>query len=273
MRDWNSPAEIERDEVYLTTILYVCGGCAIWEYITQLPFEWDVVRRVRRYRWTIWVYSSCRISMVLGFILLIGAANGWSSQRCTASYVAAQALSYASLGLASLLIVLRIVAVWERHMAIVIVSYAIWLIGVVLNVRDLSLLRASFSAIPRTCEPYNTSRFLPNSIGIIGSDVSLLALVLVGILRKREAPKFGVVRLLYHQGVVWLAAAVIVETPVLIFCILNLNAPLTLLFQPVELVTLGICAGRMYRGLMSYTPDHGSNDIPLRDVTPVRPWS
>lgn len=60
-------------------------------------------------------------------------------------------------------------------------------------------LRASYSATYRTCTPFNTDKFLPNSIGILGSDLTLLALMLLGIVRHREAPKFGVVRLLYRQ--------------------------------------------------------------------------
>ena len=28
-----------------------------WEYVTTLDFEWSVIRRHQRYRWTIWVHD------------------------------------------------------------------------------------------------------------------------------------------------------------------------------------------------------------------------
>ncbi|VDB87947.1 unnamed protein product [Peniophora sp. CBMAI 1063] len=269
---WNSPLEIIKDEIYLATTVYVCCGVALWEYCTQFPYEWDVLRRVRRYRWTIWVYSCCRLCMTISLLFLcIGVANGWLIRSCTASYAIAQAFSYTSTSLASLLIVLRVVAIWDKHRLIMAITYSVWLVGVALNLRDVSLLRASYNPTYKTCAPYDTKQFLPNSIGILGSDSVLLVMMLVGILRHREAPKFSVAHLLYRQGVVWLLVASLVEIPVLVFCILDLNAPLSLLLQPVQVVALGICAGRMYRGLMSYSFEPGSGGILLGDLTRVRP--
>ncbi|KZV76782.1 hypothetical protein PENSPDRAFT_747347 [Peniophora sp. CONT] len=268
MTNWDSPVVIVRDTLYLQTTLHVCWGCAIWEYLTHFYYEWAVFRQTKPYRWTIWVYSGCRIFMLLGFLLLVAAMDGWSSQHCTALYASAMATSYTSIGLASLLIVLRIVAIWEKHAVVVTMASIIWLMGVVLNVRDVTLLRATYSSTYKSCVPYDTNKFLPNSVGILGSDFLLLCLMLVGILRKREASRTGIVRLLYRQGIVWLAVAVLVEVPVLAFCILNINEPLVLLFQPVELVSLGICAGRMYRGLMSYAlnPDDRSSVTELTSM-------
>ncbi|KZV76781.1 hypothetical protein PENSPDRAFT_343451 [Peniophora sp. CONT] len=179
MPDWDSPAETVRDNVYLTTTLHVCCGCAIWEYITQLRYEWDVFRGSGQYRWTIWVYSNCRLSMLISLLLSIATAEGWSKNHCTALYATAMAISYVSIGLASLLIVLRVVAVWDKRLCIVITSYIIWLSGAVLNFRgrpdgfsihansmhlsDVTLLRASYNATLGACTPYNTSKFLPNS--------------------------------------------------------------------------------------------------------------
>ena len=51
----------------------------------------------------------------------------------------------------------------------------------------------------KSCVPYATNKFLPNSIGILGSDFLLMSLMLAGILRKREASEAGIIRLLYRQ--------------------------------------------------------------------------
>jgi hypothetical protein len=41
--------------VVLVTITYLCHFLnRSWEFLTSLDFEWSVIRRHQRYRWTIW---------------------------------------------------------------------------------------------------------------------------------------------------------------------------------------------------------------------------
>ncbi|VDB92329.1 unnamed protein product [Peniophora sp. CBMAI 1063] len=253
MHDWQSSEEIIRDTFYLSKTLHICIGASIWEYVSTFDYEWAVLRGKRRYLWTIWVHSGCRLSMLLCFLLFVVQQSGWMAWNCTAFYISALAASYVSLGLASLLIVFRVLAVWERRKPIIVVSYLVLTISIVLNIRDLTLLRAYYSSDFHSCIAYDTLEFVPNVAGVLASDALLLVLMLVGILRMREARHFGIARFLYRQGVVWLLLVMIVEIPALIFAILHLNDPLTSMLQPVEVVSLGICATRMHRGLSDYT--------------------
>lgn len=50
----------------------------------------------------------------------------------------------------------------------------------------------------RLCGALKTNEILPNIAGILVSDVLLLAILLVGLLRKQEA-RFGIARFLYRQ--------------------------------------------------------------------------
>ena len=60
-------------------------------------------------------------------------------------------------------------------------------------------LRAYYSEGYRSCIAYNTGDFVLNIAGVLASDTLLLLLMLVGILRMREARQFGIGRYLYHQ--------------------------------------------------------------------------
>ncbi|KZV76808.1 hypothetical protein PENSPDRAFT_679826 [Peniophora sp. CONT] len=240
MPKWGSTDEVARDTFYLSKTLHICIGVAVWEYSSTFDYEWDVFRGKRRYLWSIWVYSGCRLAMLLCFLLLVVQQNGWLTQHCTAFYIAALGSSYVSLGLASLLIVLRTVAVWERRKSVMFIAYSVWVVSVAFNIRDLTFLRAYFSPDYQSCIAYDTHEFVLNTAGILGSDALLLLLMLIGILRMREARRFGIARFLFRQGVVWLALAMLVEVPVLAFAVLHLNDPLTSILQPIEVVSLSV---------------------------------
>ncbi|VDB95224.1 unnamed protein product [Peniophora sp. CBMAI 1063] len=253
MPDWKSPSELTRDSLLLVKLLHACLGWAIWEYVSHFHYEWDVYRGNRRYRWTIWVYTSCRLAMLSTFTFHAIAINGGTWRHCTTLFMAGMASAYVAISLASLLIVLRITAVWEKKPVVVTVSYIAWLTCLALNVYNVTTLRAAYDGSSRGCLPYDTKSFVFNSIGILASDTVLLVLMLAGILRvRRNAVKNGISRVLYRQGVVWLIVAILVEVPAVAFALLELNDPLTVMFQPVELVSLVICAGHMYRGLLEY---------------------
>ena len=46
---------------------------------------------------------------------------------------------------------------------------------------------------------YDTGEFVPNVAGVLTTDITLLLMMLVGIIRMKEARKFGVARFLYYQ--------------------------------------------------------------------------
>ncbi|VDB95222.1 unnamed protein product [Peniophora sp. CBMAI 1063] len=271
MPDWKSPSELTRDSLFLAKLLHGCFGWAIWEYISHLRYEWDVYRGKTQYRWTIWVYTSCRVAMLSTFVFDSIAINGGTQRYCTALFMLGTASGYMAISLASLLIVLRITAVWGKRTTVVICSYILWLSSLALNVHNVALLRASYNTASRACLPYHTDTFLPNAIGILVSDTMLLALMLAGILRvRRDAMKRGISDILYRQAIVWLIVAILAEVPVVIFAILDLNDPLIVMFQPIELVSLVICAGHMYRALLDYVYEP-STSIPLIKLASTQP--
>lgn len=57
---------------------------------------------------------------------------------------------------------------------------------------------------------------LPLLSATFAADTVLLALMLVGLVRRREARKFGMWRFLVKQGLVWLAVAAVAELPTVV---------------------------------------------------------
>ncbi|KAI0318217.1 hypothetical protein OF83DRAFT_1083058 [Amylostereum chailletii] len=55
------------------------------------------------------------------------------------------------------------------------------------------------------------------------TEVSLLSLMLVGLVRARTTRSTGLWEMLYHQGWIWLLLALVAEVPTLVLIALNLN--------------------------------------------------
>jgi len=91
------------------------------------------------------------------------------------------------------------------------------------------------------------------------SDVALLLIVLIGLLRMCHPWKggFGLGRLLWKQGITWLLLAIVSEITPTVFIFLDLNDVFNAMFLVPSLITMSVCATRMYRSLA----ESGSTDV------------
>lgn len=78
------------------------------------------------------------------------------------------------------------------------------------------------------------------------SEVFLLVVTMIGLVRERD---HNLGRLLFNQCIICLVVAILAEVPPFVILFLNLNEPLSLIFQVSCLITMTICVTRMYRGL------------------------
>ncbi|KAI0259045.1 hypothetical protein BC834DRAFT_666491 [Gloeopeniophorella convolvens] len=249
----SSESSLITDYLAVVKLIHVLGGLCIWEVASTCYFELDVLRGKRPYRWTIWVYLFCRIACITTFAcLFIEKDMGSGHIDCRGWDTAMYFFSYLTLALASFLILLRIFAIWNRNKWVSLLSISVWLLSIILNIRDLFLAHTVWDSTVQACRPTNTSLILDNMIGILVSDIVLLVTMLVGLWRIRGAGRYGLWRLLYHQGILWLALASIAEVLPVVFVSLNINDAFNLMFQPIELTILSVGATRMYRGLSEY---------------------
>ncbi|KAF8498244.1 hypothetical protein F5888DRAFT_1693928 [Russula emetica] len=96
-------------------------------------------------------------------------------------------------------------------------------------------------------------------MGSLIADVVLLLIMLVGLLRLHfgAGDAFGLERVLWKQGLIWLSLAIVFEIPATVFISLDLNEPMSYIFEIPSVIAMTIAATRMYRSLM----DLGSSEI------------
>ncbi|KAF8497434.1 hypothetical protein F5888DRAFT_1906747, partial [Russula emetica] len=230
----------------------IVSGIYVWEFVTTLDFEWSMIRRYQCYRWTIWIYSFSRLSGLVVVIIFLVGTYDTSPINCQAWVTFSWAFSaLGGYGLSSILIMLRIFAIWDKSKVIMAISAAIWVINL-----GFQLTGKLTSSIPRESQRIRFDiRFVLNGnfyINLLATDVILLLIMLAGLLRLRRSPggSFYLSHLLWKQGVIWLAIATAAELPQVLLLFLDLNDSLNLLFLLPSMVTIIIAATRTYRSLI-----------------------
>ncbi|KAI0062695.1 hypothetical protein BV25DRAFT_1899739 [Artomyces pyxidatus] len=290
MVNWNDPIIVARDYDSLVKLIHTFGGIYIWEFCTNIAFDWSIVSGKRPYRWTFWLYLGCRLSGLLALTIFAGfdasskincqvrhpfplPAVSDNSRSLQAWVVFAFSLAYLAFSCASALVVLRITAIWERKCSVVALAVAVWLTNAGFIIRSVVVLRGTWNEEGRFCEVLHTSRSKDNILVTAATDIVLLVLMLFGLLRWRKASNGlvgGIWRLLYTQGIWWIAVVAIAEIPPSVFILLNLNDPFNLMFQVPGLIIMAIGAARIYRRLADYSSidDLQISSIVNHTVTP-----
>ncbi|KAI0248209.1 hypothetical protein BJV78DRAFT_834923 [Lactifluus subvellereus] len=222
MVNWNDPSVLYKDYLAMTKLNHAIAGIYIWETVFTAGFELDVLRGKQPYRWTIWLYLGTRCCGLLVFILsIIGEDGGKFS--CQAFMNADALLMCASWAFASLIIALRVIAIWNRQRLVSFLSVCVWLAGIVSIIHSMTLAKALYNPNQDTCTLLGFHNYLSATVVALVVDIVLLMSMLIGLLRCAHRSSTGIWYLLYQQCIIWIALACIAEVPVVVFLILNLN--------------------------------------------------
>lgn len=275
MVNFRDPNVILKDGWALVKLCHAIDSLYLWEFFTSLDYEWSVIRGRRPYRWTIWIYSLTRMSALVAVILNLVGIDVTSPFDCQAWITFVLIFAYIAFAAASLLIVLRDIAIWNRNMVIIAISIGAWVVNVAFLIQGIARLRSKWYHVVDSCVPTNTESNKLNIIVTLVTDVILLLIMLVGLIRLRRngAGTFGLGQLLWRQGVIWFFFATVAEVPPTVFVSLNLNTPFNLMFQVPALTIMTICATRMYRSLTDFAysfSDIVQDDLQASDPTVPR---
>ncbi|KAF8487381.1 hypothetical protein DFH94DRAFT_24739 [Russula ochroleuca] len=258
MVNYNDPATIAQDYEAAVKLWHFVDGVFIWEFFTTLDYEWDVIRGHRPYRWTIWVYSVTRVTTLVAIILNIVEIDTTTEINCQVWVTFMVLFSYIAYMASSLLIVLRVIAIWNMAKTIFTIAMAIWIANNGISIYAISQARSTWSPETLTCVLGNIDSTKPAFISSLFSDIGLLLIMLTGLLRLHfeAGGSFALGRTLWKQGLIWLLLATVAEVPSAVLMILNLNVTLNLISQTPSMVVVTIAATRLYRSLINiYSSD------------------
>jgi len=259
MINFKDPVVISQDLWAVVKLWHTLDGLYIWEVVTTLDYEWSVIRGGRPYRWTIWLHSLTRVATLLAVFTNMIGFDVSKPINCQLWATFEAIFAYTATAGASLLIAIRVIAVWKRNRIVYAITMSAWGANVVITIHGIARLRGAWSPLTSTCVVPDTTANTLNIIVSLCTDVVMLLMMLVGLFSWRLEPG-GVSKLsslLWTQGNIWLLLATIGYVPPVVFLLLNLNGSLNLMFQTPALIIVSISATRMYRSLS----DFGSHDV------------
>ncbi|KAI0255671.1 hypothetical protein BJV78DRAFT_692975 [Lactifluus subvellereus] len=259
MVNFHDPSVVSQDAWAVMKLWHAVDGLFLWEFVTTLDYELSVVRGRRPYRWTIWIYSLTRIATLVAVILNMVGFDVTRSINCQLWVIFELIFAYLAFATASILIVLRIFAIWDRNKIVLALATGAWATNISFLIQGIVRLHSSWVSAQNTCVVLNTESSKPNIIVTLVTDIVLLLIMLAGLLRIRcyGGGKSSLWSLLLKHGLIWVLLATIAEVPPTVFIYLNLNDAFNLMFQTPSLITMSIAATRMYRSLAEF----GSSNI------------
>ncbi|KAF8259727.1 hypothetical protein EI94DRAFT_997547 [Lactarius quietus] len=112
--------------VAVVKLWHVLDGIFIWEFFVTLDYEWSIIRGHRPYRWTIWIYSLTRVCALMAVVLNMVGFDSSTPINCQLWAVFELIFAYLAFVGASLLIVIRIIAIWNRNKIAVAIAICAW---------------------------------------------------------------------------------------------------------------------------------------------------
>jgi len=252
MVNWSSPAEIAHDALAFDRLIHALLGLYIWEWVVSLDFDWHYITGKKAYRWPMTFYFLNRYCLLAALIGIAVALNVTVEVNCQALYTFNQCLGNSAIGLASINLSLRTMAVWSRQWFIVVPLVLIILGHWSLLLHGV-LLKASW-VDGEGCVITQTDSKLLAVTFIYSMVFDFVVLILTGYkLLNPAAGRSRLVELIFNDGLVYFAIAFLVNLIATIFMLLNLNPVMSIIANVPAAIASTIVAGRVVRRLNNFT--------------------
>ncbi|KXN86499.1 hypothetical protein AN958_09971 [Leucoagaricus sp. SymC.cos] len=270
MPDWSSPQELLKEGGIMIKLMHALLGLYAYEWFLSLDFEFDLVRGKKKFRWPLIFYFANRylllfalIGMCVNFFVII-AFDTTTEIDCQAIFTFNQIAGDAAVGLASISLSIRTIAVWAQNRYIIG-----FLILVILGHWSLILqgIQLKASWVPGTgCIITETHNRILAAIFIYSMCFDLIVLLLntyklAGIRSGSEGMlgKSRLAKLIFTDGLIYFILAFVANLIATVFMVLNMNQIMSVIFNVPAAVCSTIVACRAVRRLTSFT--QGGADV------------
>ncbi|KAF9524367.1 hypothetical protein CPB83DRAFT_616449 [Crepidotus variabilis] len=249
MIDWQSPQIQQKALDVFVKFLHGLFGLYIWELLLTSNIEWLVLTGKKPFRWPLFFYFASRYC-TLGSLIAGIAMFDIPSVSCHAAFTATLVLTHMSLGLASINLAVRTIAIWAQS------KYVSWILCfIIVGQWSLIVVQATTvstidlpggGCMPETKNFKWVTAIYVYSLGIDSIVIFLNIWKLRGGLGMRSATFTHVI---FRQGIFYYMIAFLFDFVAIVILILNLNLGMVGLFSVIAQVTCSIVAGRAVRSL------------------------
>lgn len=259
MPSWRTPEELQRDGVVFTKFMHVLLGLYLYEWFLSLDFEWDFISGKKKFRWPLIFYFANRYLLLFAMIGIAIALNRTTPLDCQALYTFNGLAGDAALGLASINLSIRTMAIWSQNrylvgfLVLIILGHwslilqgielkAVWVPGIGCAITETrnTILAAIF--IYSMC--FDLIVFLLNTYKLVGISQS-----------KQRLSQSRLAQLIFSDGLIYFFIAFLANLVATVFMLLNLNQIMSVIFNVPAAVFSTIVACRAVRRLTNFSYD------------------
>jgi len=252
MVDWHSPAQIARDSQAFSNLIHVLFGLFLWEFCVSFNFDYSFISGKRKYRWPLTFYFIGRYSLLAALIGIIIALNVQSKLRCQSLYTFNQCMGNIAIGMASVNLSLRTMAVWGQKWyiiaALVSISLGHWsllLHGILLTA---AWIPGQGCIITSTDSKLLSVTFIYSMI----FDFTVLILTASKLIRP-SGTKSQLVNMMFADGLYYFIMAFLANLVATVFMTLNLNPVMSIIANVPAAIASTIAASRVVRRLANFS--------------------
>ncbi|KAH9947450.1 hypothetical protein B0H21DRAFT_334560 [Amylocystis lapponica] len=251
MVDWTSSDELVLDGEAFLKLMHALAGLYFWEFAISLDFDWAFISGQKRFRWPLAFYMAGRYCLLAALIGILVALDSTSEINCQALYTFNQFAGNAAVGLASINLSIRTIAVWNQSRYVVIplvlVIFGHWSL-----ILQGVLLKAAW--IPGTgCDITNTNNTILAATFIYSMCFDALVMCLNAWKLARNIRRSQIMALLFKDGLIYFVVAFVSNLIATVFMVLNLNSVMSVIFNVPAAVGSTIVASRAVRRLIKFT--------------------
>ncbi|THH11534.1 hypothetical protein EW145_g599 [Phellinidium pouzarii] len=228
MVDWQSTAEIEKDELAFENLIYVLFGLYVWELFQTSGVEWSLlVTRQRTFKWPMALYTF----------------NSWTGNMAILC--------------ASTSLMIRTIAIWERKLTVVVPLLLLCLAHWGLLYHGIIIVRATWDASQSACVVNQTDSAILKFtfFATMGFDLIIFCYTCTALLR--NASRSGLWHLLFRDGLIYWVVTFSVNAIPAVLNSLNLNTPMNIVATVPAATVAAIAACRCVVRLQDYrNADH-----------------
>ncbi|EIW78636.1 hypothetical protein CONPUDRAFT_60653 [Coniophora puteana RWD-64-598 SS2] len=256
MTDWSSQAELMQDTQVFIKLQHALLGLYAWEFIISLDFDWAVLTGKKKFRWPLCFYFAGRYLLLFALIGIAIALDTTKPINCQALYAFLQFAGDAAVGMASINLSLRTIAIWSRNKYIIGLLLVIILGHWSLILQGVLLKAAYFPGEGCAITDSNTTVLSATFIYSMCFDLIVLCLSTYKLAweprRKQMGAQSQLVKMIFADGLVYFFIAFVANAIATVFMIMNWNAIMSVIFNVPAAIASTIVASRVVRRLTNF---------------------
>ncbi|KAF9482278.1 hypothetical protein BDN70DRAFT_875194 [Pholiota conissans] len=259
MPDWASLEELTKDAGVFVKLMHSLLGLYAYEWFISLDFEWDFITGRKKFRWPMIFYFANRYLLLFAMIGIAISFDMTTEFNCQTLYTFNQLAGDAAIGLASINLSIRTMAIWNLN------KYVVGgLILIILGHWSLILQGVQLTAVwvdGAGCQIIKTNNKILAAIFIYSMcfDLTVLLLNLYKLLGKGAGvasnltSRSRLVHMIFADGLIFFIVAFLANLIATVFMILSLNSIMSVIFNVPAAVASTIVACRAVRRLTNFT--------------------